>query len=43
MSGGIVSESLKKVTMWGVRRRLQEVRALLHGHPLPSVRVLSTR
>lgn len=43
MSGGIVSESLKKVTMWGVRRRLQEVRALLQGHPLPSVRVLSTR
>lgn len=43
MSGNIVSESLKKVTMWGIRRRLQEARALLHGHPLPSVRVLSTR
>ncbi|MGG7509795.1 polyprenol monophosphomannose synthase [Plantibacter sp. YIM 135249] len=43
MSGGIVTESLCKVTAWGLQRRVRQVRAFLRGRPLPSLRVLSTR
>lgn len=39
MSGSIVRESLTKVTLWGLRRRLGEVReVLVHRRRLPSVR-----
>ncbi len=39
MSGSIVRESLAKVTLWGVRRRLREAREfVVHGRRLPSVR-----
>ena len=44
MSKDIVSESLLRVTVWGARRRAQEIGALLrHGHRLPSVRATSRR
>lgn len=39
MSGSIVRESLTKVTLWGMRRRVTSAReVLLHGRRLPSVR-----
>ena len=39
MSGSIVRESLVKVSVWGVRRRVRELRELfLHRRRLPSVR-----
>jgi len=39
MSGSIVRESLAKVTLWGIRRRIGEVREVfLHHRRLPSVR-----
>ncbi|GAB3574717.1 polyprenol monophosphomannose synthase [Leifsonia lichenia] len=38
MSGDIVTESLAKVTGWGVRRRIRELAALLHGAPLSPLR-----
>ena len=39
MSGSIVRESLAKVSIWGVKRRLREFRELfLHRRRLPSVR-----
>ena len=39
MSGSIVRESLTKVTVWGLRRRVQELREVfLHRRRLPSVR-----
>jgi len=39
MSGSSVRESLIKVTMWGIRRRLGEIgEVALHHHRLPSVR-----
>jgi len=44
MSGGIVRESLWKVTMWGVRRRVSAVRELvIHRRRLPSVRANTRR
>lgn len=42
MSGGIVRESLLKVTQWGIARRARSARELMvHGHRLPSVRATS--
>ena len=42
MSGSIVRESLTKVTLWGMRRRVTSAReVLLHGRRLPSVRTRS--
>jgi len=39
MSGSIVRESLVRVSLWGVRRRVREVREVfVHGRRLPSVR-----
>ena len=39
MSGSIVRESLLRVSLWGVRRRVREVREVfVHGRRLPSVR-----
>ena len=39
MSGSIVRESLEKVTRWGIRRRVRELRELVtRGRRLPSVR-----
>lgn len=44
MSGGIVRESLWKVTMWGLRRRAAVVRELVvHHRRLPSVRANTHR
>lgn len=44
MSGNIVRESLWKVTMWGVRRRVAVFRELvLHRRRLPSVRANTRR
>jgi len=42
MSGGIVRESLIRVTRWGLARRVRSARErVLHGRPLPSVRATS--
>lgn len=42
MGGDIVRESLMKVTLWGLRRRVRAVRELvLHHRRLPSVRAVS--
>lgn len=44
MSGAIVRESLQKVTVWGLRRRLEALRTLVvHGRRLPSVRARTRR
>ncbi|MBI5161421.1 MAG: polyprenol monophosphomannose synthase [Micrococcales bacterium] len=44
MSGGIVRESLVRVTGWGIRRRLRVADAALRGRPaLPSVRARTHR
>ncbi|MEA9985461.1 MULTISPECIES: polyprenol monophosphomannose synthase [Subtercola] len=43
MSGSIVRESLVRVTVWGLRRRAQAVRAVVvNHHRLPSVRATSS-
>lgn len=43
MSGGIVRESLLRVTIWGVQRRGREALGRLRRHPLESVRARSHR
>ncbi|MDN3494777.1 polyprenol monophosphomannose synthase [Planococcus sp. APC 4015] len=44
MSSSIVVESLLRVSVWGLRRRIADVREVMrHGHRLPSVRHLSHR
>ncbi|GAA1945785.1 polyprenol monophosphomannose synthase [Microbacterium aquimaris] len=44
MSGSIVAESLARVTLWGITRRLAELGELVrHGRRLPSVRWTSHR
>ena len=44
MSGSIVRESLTKVTLWGLRRRMRSLRSLAVDHErLPSVRATSHR